>query len=81
MQYGDEEAGSALVYQHEKAGKGSFAVRFSGLDPEGTYTVTDLDAPDATVTAAGKDLMAGSFTLDLQPDGRKAFVVEYMIVK
>ncbi|MBQ6420803.1 MAG: alpha-galactosidase [Clostridia bacterium] len=81
MQYGDEEAGSALVYQHEKAGKGSFAVRFSGLDPEGTYTVTDLDAPDAPVTAAGKDLMAGSFTLDLQPDGRKAFVVEYMIVK
>ena len=76
MQYGDEEEGCALVYQHENVGSGSFSVPLSGLDPSASYTVTDKDKPDSPVTLSGRELLDGAYRLAFG-EGRKAYVLRY----
>ena len=78
MQYGDGTGGMALVYHHEKAGTGAYAVPLSGLTETATYKVWDVDAPSAAVTLTGAALMAGDFTVTL-PAGKKAVIVKYTL--
>lgn len=78
MQYGDGAQGMALVYHHEKAKTGAYAVPLSGLNETGTYKVWDADAPDAAVTLTGAELMRGAFTVNL-PAGKKAVIVKYAV--
>ncbi len=78
MQYGDGTGGMALVYHHEKAKTGAYAVTLSGLTEAADYKVWDVDAPDAAVTLTGAALMAGDFTVTL-PAGKKAVIVKYAV--
>ena len=76
MQYGDGTEGEALIYKHAKCGKTEFKVGFSGLDPEQTYTVWDVDAPETKLTFTGRQLMDGGYVQKL-PKGEKAAIVRY----
>ncbi|MCR5485845.1 MAG: alpha-galactosidase [Clostridiales bacterium] len=76
MQYGDKDEGCVLVYKHENVGKGSFSAVFSGLEPDKSYTVTDIDDPDRPVTFSGRELLDGAYKVAFG-EGRKAYVIRY----
>ncbi len=76
MQYGDDAGGMALVYKHEKARAGAYAVVFSGLEENAVYRVWDEDDAASAVTLTGRELMDGAFGITL-PGGKKAAMVKY----
>ena len=77
MQYGDETGGEALIYKHPNCLKNKFTVTFSGLAPDQSYTVWDVDAPDAKLTFTGRQLMDGEYEQQL-PKGEKAVIIRYV---
>ncbi len=78
MQYGDETAGEALIYKHEKAPDGVYDVAFSGLAPEAEYLVYSVDSPENVIYMTGEELMDKKYEL-LLPKGEKAFILKYEV--
>ena len=80
MQYGDEKSGMALIYKHEKAASGDYALMFSGLDETVSYKVCDTDTPENEAVFSGAELMQSAFHVAF-PTGKKAIIVRYEAVK
>ena len=57
MQYGDGDAGMALIYKRADVADDLYLLRPMGLDPDATYTVWDIDAPKDRATYTGARLM------------------------
>ena len=76
MQYGDEKEGCVLIYQHEDAEISEFRFKFSGLDKDAVYTVTDADSPASAVTATGAALMNEDHAQKLT-GARHAYILRY----
>ncbi len=52
----------------------SLRVKLGGLDPEATYRVIDVDAPDDTVEMTGKQLMEAGLAIQIKEQpGAKVF--------
>ena len=66
MQFGDETAGAALIYHRPQAKDGSYLLRCSGLEPETTYRLTDLDDPAFSAALTGQALMETGVSVTLQ---------------
>ncbi len=75
MQFGDEAAGTALLYRRAEA-PGAYTLRLNGLEPERVYTLTDVDAPAFRVTLTGRELMETGTPLTLAA-APKAAVIFY----
>ena len=60
----EQNKGYAIVYARERADFTTKSVRFKGLDPDKSYTVTSTDT-SLKVTASGKQLMMSGVELTL----------------
>ena len=62
MQFGDEEAGAALLFRRAKA-PAAFLLRLSGLEEDAVYTLADADDPAFAVTLPGAALRKDGVTV------------------
>ena len=76
-QFHTPETGGGVIQAFRRAESGGAAlpVQLRGLDPAARYSVRNLDKPEPS-EATGKDLMSGSFQLEL-PNPRSAGVWIY----
>ena len=77
MQFGDAEAGAALVYRREKAGE-TCNIVLNGLRPDAVYEIADYDAPENVTEKTGAALMAEGLTLTV-PEAPKAVILTYHV--
>ena len=78
MQYGDENEGVALIYKREKVRDDTYTIRFSGLQPNASYTVWDYDDMNTEATYSGDKLMGEGLTVSI-PDSPKCAIWRYEV--
>ncbi len=73
MQFSSDDAltGTAFVYKRADVKDTEYTVKLNGLIPSQTYTIYDIDYPDAVKTMTGEELMSKGLTITL-PEGEKA---------
>ncbi len=76
MQFGSGSEGAAVIYKREKAPDKTYTLRFSGLDPDAEYEITDIDAPDKPLTLSGAKLMSEGIITAIN-ESPKAAVFKY----
>ncbi len=76
MQFGDENEGAALIYKREKVKEDEFLLVLKGLDPDGTYEVSDYDSPGDVREIKGSELMSRGLEIKI-PDSPKAAIINY----
>lgn len=76
MQFGDEKEGVALIYKRENASSDKYLLKLNGLDTDKTYTVTDYDGNNQTVSLSGAELMSGGIEISVK-DAPKCEIILY----
>ena len=79
MQFGDGEAGAALIYKRAQAKGDECRIRLNGLVPDRQYTVFDYDEPDAAAVYTGEALMSEGLPLTIS-EAPKAVILQYRAV-
>lgn len=79
MQYGTGDEGTALIYKREKVTDNVYRLILNGLSPDKSYTVSDCDGINASVTGTGSELMSEGIPIIIN-ETPKAVIIEYRSV-
>lgn len=75
MEYGDGEAGFAVIYRRENVTEETFLLKLSGLSPDKQYEVFDYDNQSEIITRSGAELMAAGLTVTVKEAPKAAMYV------
>lgn len=75
MQFGDEKAGTALIYKRENAAENVYHLELNGLSENSQYEIYDYDTPEKVTTVSGAALMSGGIDITVSDTPGAAIIL------